>query len=317
MHRWKNSLFNIAFALNCLLLFLLLFENKLSIPVWLQVAGRMHPLILHFPVTLVILYALTALIFSFKKENTNDSYKNITKVLLLLAALSSGVTALAGLFLSREEGYDAEALLWHKWSGVGVSVFTLAWYYFSDRVQSKKVISFFTSAVALCLIIFAGHQGAGITHGQNFLLAHMMPEKKQPVISPEEAVVFAHMVKPILEKKCESCHNDKKAKGELVMGTEALLLKGGKSGKLWDSTAADLGLMLRRVHLPLEAKKHMPPQGKPQLTEEEIEIITQWIRKGADFKLRVVDLSPVDTLRQLANKIFTAAEIAEYDFDEA
>lgn len=317
MQRWKNSLFNITFALNCLLLFLLLFENRLSIPLWLQVAGRMHPLILHFPVVLVILYAITTLLFAFKKVNKDNSYQNVTTVLLLLAALSSVVTALAGLFLSREEGYDADALLWHKWSGVAVSVFTLAWYYFSERIQSKKLVSFFTSAIALCLIIFAGHQGAGITHGQNFLLAPMMPEKKQPVVSPEEAVVFAHMVKPILEKKCESCHNEKKAKGELIMETEALLLKGGKNGKLWDSTAADLGLFLRRVHLPLEAKKHMPPQGKPQLTEEEIEIITQWIRKGADFKLRVADLSPADTFRRLATKIFTTAEIAEYDFDEA
>ena len=317
MHRWKNSLFNTAFALNCLLLFLLVFENKLSIPVWLQVTGRMHPLILHFPVTLVILYALTTLIFAFKKGKTDDSYKNTTDLLLLLAALSSAVTALAGLFLSREEGYDAEALQWHKWSGVGVSVFTSGWYYFSKKVQAKKIFSFFTSTFALCLIIFTGHQGAGITHGQNFLLAPMLPEKKQPVISAEEAVVFADMVKPILEKKCQSCHNNKKAKGELVMETEALLLKGGKTGKLWDSTAADFGLLLRRVHLPLEAKKHMPPQGKPQLTEEEIEIITQWIRKGSGFKLRVADLSPTDTLRQLANKIFTAAEMAEYDFEEA
>jgi uncharacterized membrane protein len=317
MHRWKNSLFNISFALNCLLLFLLLFENKLSIPVWLQVAGRMHPLILHFPVVLVILYALTTLIAGFRKENKDETYKNITDFLLLLCALSSVVTALAGLFLSREEGYDAEALLWHKWSGAAISVFTLGWYYFSKQLQAKKIISFFTSAVALILIIFAGHQGAGITHGQNFLLAPMLPEKKQPVVSPDEAVVFANMVKPILEKKCESCHNNKKAKGELVMETEASLLKGGKTGELWDSTAADLGLMLRRVHLPMEAKKHMPPQGKPQLTEEEIEILTQWIRKGSDFKLRVADLSPADTLRQIATKIFTAAEMAEYDFDEA
>ncbi|MGZ8551686.1 MAG: FN3 associated domain-containing protein, partial [Chitinophagaceae bacterium] len=255
-------------------------------------------------------------IFSFKKE-TDEGYKNITDLLLLLAATTSVVTSLAGLFLSKEEGYDAEALQWHKWSGTAVSVFTLAWYYFNKRIQAKKIISFFTAAIALGIIIFAGHQGAGITHGQNFLLAPMMPEKKQPVISPDEAIVFAHMIKPILEKKCESCHNNKKAKGELVMETEALILQGGKSGKLWDSTAADLGLMLRRVHLPLEAKKHMPPQGKPQLTEEEIEMITQWIRKGSDFKLRVADLSPVDTLRQLANKIFTAAEMAEYDFDEA
>src|SRR5690606_8531509 len=131
MHRWKNYLFNIAFGLNCLLLFLLIFENSLSIPVWLQVAGRMHPLILHFPVTIVILYAFTAIIFAFRKHGStgspqDDSYKNITQFLLLLAALSAVVTALAGLFLSKEEGYDADAMQWHKWSGVAVSVFTLA-----------------------------------------------------------------------------------------------------------------------------------------------------------------------------------------------
>ena len=93
----------------------------------------MHPLIVHFPVTLVVLYALTTLIFAFKKNSKDDSFKSTTDILLLLAALSSAVTALAGLFLSREEGYDAEALLWHKWSGVAVAVFTLGWYYFSKK----------------------------------------------------------------------------------------------------------------------------------------------------------------------------------------
>ena len=152
MQRWKNSLFNIAFTLNCLLLFLLLFENKLSIPLWLQVAGRMHPLILHFPLVLVVLYALTTLIAGFKKVNNDEPFKTIAGFLLLLAALTSVITALAGLFLSREEGYDAEALFWHKWSGAAISVFTLGWYYFSRQVQSKKIASVFTSAIALLLI---------------------------------------------------------------------------------------------------------------------------------------------------------------------
>ena len=317
MQRWKNSLFNVTFALNCLLLFLLAFESRLSVPVWLQVMGRTHPLILHFPVVLVILYALTMLVLVFRKDRRDGTVVQVTGLLLLLAAFSSAVTALAGLFLSKEEGYDAEALQWHKWSGVGVAVFTMGWYYFARRTHARKVVSFVTSLIAIFLISFAGHQGAGITHGQNFLLAPMLPEKRKPVISPEEAIVFEHMVKPILETKCQSCHNSKKAKGELVMETEELLLKGGKNGKLWDSTAADLGLLLRRVHLPLEAKKHMPPQGKPQLTEEEIGIITQWIRKGSDFKLKIADLPPTDTLLKMANKIFKAAEMAEYDFDEA
>ena len=52
------------------------------------------------------------------------------------------------------------------------------------------------------------------------------------------------------------------------METKELLLKGGKTGKLWDSTAADFGLLMKRIHLPVETKKHMPPQGKPQLTDD-------------------------------------------------
>ena len=85
------------------------------------------------------------------------------------------------------------------------------------------------------------------------------------------------------------------------METRELLLKGGKTGKLWDSTEADFGLLMKRIHLPLEARKHMPPQGKPQLTEEEISILDQWIKSGADFKVKVVDLDPNSELRKLAD----------------
>ena len=316
MQRWKNSLFNIAIALNCLLVFLLLFESRLSVPPWLQVAGRMHPLILHFPIVLLVLYAITVIVLP-RQINNNEGYKNIADLLLVLTAFTCAVTAVMGLFLSKEPGYDAEALQWHKWGGVSVSVFTLLWYAFNKLAVSNKIISVLISFAAFFIIIFTGHQGAGISHGQNFLLAPIMPEKKQALVSPEEAIVFTDMVTPILKAKCFTCHNSKKAKGELVMETQELLLKGGKNGKLWDSTAADLGLLLRRVHLPIEQKKHMPPQGKPQLTEDEIAIITQWIRKGADFKLKVATLPPADTLRQLADKIFMQSEMAEYDFDEA
>jgi uncharacterized membrane protein len=295
---------------------LLIFETRLDIPAWLQVAGRTHPVFLHFPLVLVLAYGVMAIIFAFKKSIDN-AYRVIGSWVLLFAAFSAVLAALAGVILSREEGYDAEALQWHKWSGAAVSVLTMGWYYFHGRLETAKFVSSFTAFIAICLVIFAGHQGAGITHGQNFLLAPMLPEKRLPSVTAEDAVVFAHMVKPILDEKCAGCHNNKKAKGDLVMETEELLLKGGKSGKLWDSTAADLGLLLRRVHLPLEAKKHMPPQGKPQLTDEETEIISQWIRKGARFDLRVADLDPSDTLHQLAVQIFTNAAIAEYDFEEA
>lgn len=316
MQRWKNILFNASFALNCLLVFLLIFEKSISVPPWLQVGGRLHPMVLHFPLVLVILYAMAVIIHPPRKTSKDDSYHNIIELVFLLAVFTSVIAALMGLILSKEGGYDSNALQWHKWSGVAVPIFTLVWYAFNKQIQTRKLISVLFSFFALFMVLFTGHQGAGITHGENSVLEPIMVAK-EPVISAEEAVVFTHMVKPILTAKCMSCHSSQKAKGELVMETEALLLKGGKNGILWDSTAADLGLLLRRVHLPMEKKEHMPPKGKPQLTEGEIDIIEQWISKGADFTLKVADLSADEPLRQMADLIFTSSESVAYDFEEA
>jgi uncharacterized membrane protein len=277
----------------------------------------MHPLMVHFPIVLVLLYVLLTFASAVKKT-ANDSIEHTTNdILLLFAALSSVVTSLMGLFLSREAGYDLEALQWHKWGGVILSLFTLSWYNFRKQLRAIRLMPYCFSLIAFGIILLTGHQGAAITHGQDFLLAPVMMEKKKPVVPFEDAVVFEHMVKPILEEKCISCHNSKKAKGELIMESEELLLKGGKTGKLWDSTDAGFGLLLQRIHLPIEQKKHMPPKGKPQLTDEELEVITHWLKKGADFSLKVSDLPPDDTLRQIAVNAFMDVETTQYDFEEA
>jgi uncharacterized membrane protein len=276
----------------------------------------MHPMVLHFPIVFIVLYILYVLFFQ-KQISPPETAVQMGEWLLLLSAFTAAITALIGLFLSREEGYDADALLWHKWGGVIVSLLMVAWYGFRKELAKTKAITITATIFALAAIIFTGHQGAGITHGQNFLLAPLLPEKKQQKVLLEDAEVFTHMVQSILQSKCMSCHNSKKAKGDLVMETKVLLLKGGKSGKLWDSTAADFGLMMKRIHLPLETKKHMPPQGKPQLTEEEIAIISNWIKSGADFKVKVIDLEATSELRKFAHKIFTTIETDEYDFEAA
>jgi uncharacterized membrane protein len=316
MSRIKNILFNLTFAVNCLLVFLLLFESRIVLPSWLQVAGRMHPMVLHFPIVFIVLYALYVLFFQ-KKISPSETAMHIGEWLLLFSAFTSAITALMGLFLSKEEGYDAEALQWHKWSGVTVSLLTLLWYGFRNSFSKTKTGTIAAISLSFAAIIFTGHQGAGITHGQNFLLAPILPEKKQQPVLLEDAEVFTHMVKPILQSKCMSCHNSKKAKGELVMETKELLLKGGKDGKLWDSTEADFGLMMKRIHLPLEAKKHMPPQGKTQLSEDDIAVLGNWIKEGADFKRKVTELEANSELRKIANKLFSTIETDEYDFAAA
>lgn len=315
MHRFRNILFNCCFALNCLLIFLVLMENSIAVPAWLQVAGRLHPALLHFPIALLVISFFWFLLF--EKKFSGDYGKVIGDWLLLLSAFTTVVAALMGLFLSREEGYEATMLQWHKWSGLITSVVAAVWYAYRNSIRQLKILGVAFSITGLFLIVFTGHQGSVITHGENFLLAPVTPERPVKKVLFEDAYVFKDMVQPILQNKCMSCHNNRKAKGDLIMETEELLLKGGKNGKLWDMNEPDLGLLLQRLHLPEAAKKHMPPAGKPQLNASELQILYHWIKGGGDFKTKVTALPEQDTLRMLAASFFNTIESDEYDFEAA
>jgi hypothetical protein len=235
----------------------------------------------------------------------------------LFTAFTASVTALMGLFLSKEEGYDVSALQLHKWSGIAIAIITTVWYAYSEWVQKILWLQYSFAGLSTGIILFTGHQGGTITHGPNFLLAPIETVSAQQRVLLSEAKIYTDLVQPILQTKCYSCHNDKKSKGELRMDTEALLLKGGKNGKLWDTSASDLGLLMGRVHLPLENKKHMPPIGKPQLTEMEIQILHAWIKKGGNFKTKLTDLATDDELRIIGQEKFSKSAIHEFDFEPA
>ena len=316
MNKWKTILYNISFALNCLLFFLLIFEDKLSVPPWVQTIGRMHPLFLHFPIVLLLVSVFWEL-FPVGEKSHLELRASIGDWFLLLASITAVTSALMGLFLSKEDGYTQDVLAWHKWGGVVISFLCLGWYSFRNSIRKKKIVSSITALSGFVIVVITGHLGAEITHGDNFLLAPVTKDAVAPKVLFEDAVVYQDMVYPILKSKCITCHNEKKAKGELSMESVSLLLKGGKDGALWDSTQPDLGLMLRRIHLPPESKKHMPPSGKSQLSDEEIAVIYNWIKEGANFKTKVADLTDKDTLRILASSLFNTIETDDYTFEPA
>lgn len=316
MNKAKNILVTITIALACFAAFITIFESGIVIPAWLQVAGRFHPLMVHFPIVLFLLFIVYK-IFLKKHIPDPDLAGVIDEWLLMLSALSAVVSVIMGVLLSKEPGYDADAIAWHKWSGIMMAAFMLLWYALRNATLNSRILNAAFCTVGFFGIVFASHQGAGITHGNDYLFEPVKKDIPQPLVSLEDAVVFNDMVQPILQAKCMSCHNSKKAKGQLVMETKDLLMKGGKSGSLWDKNDADLGLLLRRIHLPLEQRKHMPPAGKAQLTDYEIAVLTAWIKKGHDFALKVADLPATDSLHMLAAEVFSSSTREVYDFAAA
>src|SRR5687768_3310437 len=201
--------------LNSLLLFFLVFEPRIVLPQWLQVFGRMHPLALHFPIVLVVIFAIVILFFPSRMAR-EQWFISMMKILLLSAAITASITALMGFALSRSEGYDEDALSLHKWSGVLVPFLLHLLYVLRDKLVYNLVVGRIVALVATGLISLAGHQGAIITHGENFLLEPITPAVVRVLPPFEDAFVYADMVKPILDEKCISCHNSRKSKGDFI-----------------------------------------------------------------------------------------------------
>jgi len=118
----------------------------------------------------------------------------------------------------------------------------------------------------------------------------------------DSSSLFTAAIRPILRSKCFSCHNEKKAKGGLIMTTEEKILEGGKNGPIWKPGDALTSHIIEKINLPEDEKKHMPPKGKPQLSQEQINLLFAWIQSGADMKKTMKDYADDDTVKILAAK---------------
>lgn len=303
------------FFLNVLLLYFLVLEQFIEIPFWLQPLGRLHPMILHFPIALLFL-AMVLEFFRFRKEFQMEGFfQTFLTNLLLFSILTAGLAALMGLFLSLEEGYGGPALTWHKWSGSAMVFLASTMYFIREKKWYRQKVARLGASLTGLTIVLAGHFGATLTHGNDFIFGPIL-QARTINVPIEEAVVFDHLVMPILEKKCNSCHNESKAKGELIMTDRESLLKGGESGKLFVPGDIHESLVIERLSLPLEEDEHMPPSGKPQLTKEEKLLLELWIQNKADFEMRVLALPENDSLRLVSTRLLDPIpEEKVYEFD--
>ena len=260
--------------------------------------GRFHPLVVHMPIGFIAAVVILQLVARFSQSNLRIGIGTLLWFSMITAILST----IIGTLLAIPGGYDAELLLKHRQLGLGTSIATI-WMLCAHRSKRRGSGLFYSLSLLLGMGLLGatGHFGGSLTHGDDYLTAYL-PEalggktQAEPIDpgTTEDAALYDRVIQPILDAKCVACHNDTKSKGELRMDSFDALLIGGKKGPTLIEKNAAESLMIERAQLPLDHKEHMPPEGKVQLSEAELEAISWWIDQGAPERMSLDTDLPSD-----------------------
>ena len=280
--------------------------------------GHWHPLLVHLPIGLVVLLAGLELLGRtrrFKAAADGAGY------VLALAAPTAALSALCGWLLSRGGGYDAHLLQWHQWTGLGTAALCVvaALLYRLDLKKPYRGCLFTGTAV----LVVTSHFGGSLTHGSDYLTRYApqplrtwlgggRPAKAREArsLDPATAPAFAALIQPLFTEKCAACHGPEKAKGGLRLDAYAEAIRGGDSGvAIAPGKSAD-SLVIKRLLTAEEDENHMPPDGKPQVSAEELALLRWWIDAGASADAKVADLHPpADVMRIVSRPKASAAGV--------
>jgi len=248
-------------------------------PAVLSVVGKWHLLLLHIPAALLLLIPLAEILLREPRPS---------RALLLMGDFAAGGTWLAavlGILHARLNGFEGGGIQDHLWLGVGCAALAAAAWWLAEAALMVRLPLQVAAALSVAA---AGHVGGELVHGEGFLTkpsrgsagpAAVPAAVDLSRLSPEDLRlrVYETRVRPLLAEHCTSCHDDKKQKGKLRMDSIAALEKGGSEGPalVWGKSAESR--IIIRATLPREDDESMPPDPKPMLAKEEVDLLRAWI----------------------------------------
>lgn len=266
-----------------------------------QFLGRMHPLLVHGPVALIALIPLMELVGLIPRWS---HLRPAAGWVLAVASVAAFAAAYDGWLLAWSGGLRGNDVTRHMWGGVwlaGVCAAALWTRCLGSRVAYAVLLS-----GAFGLMVWTGHGGGKISHGDDFLTEKMparlrlwlglstQPAKPAQALAvtgavragpgsadPANPAYYALHVAPLFSRSCLSCHRPEKHKGGLRMDTYAQLMLGGDDGAVVVPGNPKSSDLIRRLLLPPSDDDSMPSDGEKPLTPEEIKMIENWIGAGA------------------------------------
>lgn len=142
---------------------------------WTQWIGGFHLIILHFPIALINMVAVSELLFSRYKKTI---FEFSSRFMLITAAVLTPITALLGLIYSYSASYSGVMetfLWWHMWLGILTTIFTVATLILRECWGVGKLY-YWCLTILFFMVNITGFFGGGMTFGP----LHMYP----PLLTP-------------------------------------------------------------------------------------------------------------------------------------
>ena len=240
-----------------------------------QLLGRLHQLVVHFPIALLMVGAIVE-VWNAMRRRPGPS----PTALVCVGFGAAGAVAAAGMgWLNaafEQGGNQSWVLFWHRWIGVGTAVVSaavlLAAWAATRRPRAMRVYRSGLLVAAL-LVSVGGHFGGMLTYGDDYITSAVValwqgPEATRPAPQPGPDPVpqpspraangagenggvltidFDAQVRPILEASFISCHGAKKKKGGLRLDNAEDAGRGGKDGGAIGPGGSDASVLVRRL----------------------------------------------------------------------
>jgi uncharacterized membrane protein/mono/diheme cytochrome c family protein len=274
----------------------------------LQLLGRLHPLLVHFPIgLLVVALFMELLTVGGKRKGLREGAYWVVYLGTIFATLS----ALFGWLLRTQEDYSGELVDNHQYTGIATTVLAILTTLLLRLTIKGKLPDFRAYRMGLTatvvVLTIAGHLGASLTHGEDYLtsvlpgnedgyddakgLALLAELNKSDSITETQKDRLNLEVRALFAHNCYQCHSENKSKGELVLENKRGVFKGGESGVVIVPSKPEESELYKRISLSPNEEGVMPKKGKV-LKDNEIALIKLWIQNGAHWSDQALKVFP-------------------------
>lgn len=277
-----------------------------ALDAWMNLLGRLHPLMVHFPVALVIVAAIVELWRAARRHEGPSPFALVSVWFAAAFGIAAASSGWANAAYGGESG--SVSLFLHRWGGVAVAVLVVALAVAGTRASRAGHAAWsglWRMGLVLCagLVAAVGHFGGNLVHGEGYVTralwsaldasvgpAREMPADARPVgaqaVTEGDAPVSDSLasyseILPIFESRCFDCHGGGKSKAGIRLDDPASMIGQQRKGRtIVKPGDPDASSLLAVLTLPVDDELAMPPDGE-RLSAEEVAKVRSWIASGA------------------------------------